>query len=495
MKIKKRYLRYLNKSVSWRRKLRNIEWNIRHILGINRHPLWGPFPLYAKIEIDQRCNLRCLVGDTNILMVDNTWKQLRDIQIGDYVIGVRKPDKKGEHMRYISTRVTKIFPGIEEEIGELLLDNGVELRGTLDHLIMTKHGRWIPMSNLSNNNPPKFVGTPRVYGTQKINSIKTIGKDLVYNIETECGNYVAQGLIVHNCIMCFRESGITNNKFMTLDEFKSIIDKLGPGLCEVWPHGFGEPMIHPQFFEMMQYLRDKGIMWSVATNGTFLTPENNKKLLETEAHIVRISMDAGEKKEYERIRVGAKFHEVIAGIRDLIRQRDAGGYDTKVNLYSVVGVDSFIPNVPQMIQLHDDLGTDAITISDMSYGNEFGVSTTNNSLRMNYSDEELHKMTAEWEKRPDVFFGAFYLPKKRECVYTKLHCYIHANGDFYSCTCTPGHEEPLWNMKDVKDWKHLRDLYSNSDVIQDFRERSMPDKLCHACEVCASWAEDLSDVV
>lgn len=354
MKLKMKYLRYLNKPISWRRKLRCLEWNVRHILGIKRHPLWGPFPLYAKIEIDQRCNLKC--------------------------------------------------------------------------------------------------------------------------------------------IMCFRESGITQNKFMTLEGFKEIIDKLGPGLCEVWPHGFGEPMIHPQFFEMMQYVKDKGMMWSVATNGTFLTPENNKKLLDTGASTVRISIDAGTKDEYERIRVGADFDKVCAGITDLINQRNVGGYKTKVTLYSVVGVDSW-KNAGKIIELHDMLGTDILTISDMSYGNEFGVSTETNSMRMTYSDEILHHMTDMLTDRPDVHFGAFYLPKKRECTYTKMHCYIHANGDFYPCTCVPGHEEPLWNMDEVEDWKHLRWLYSNSDEFREFREKSMPDKLCHACEVCASWAEDLSDII
>jgi MoaA/NifB/PqqE/SkfB family radical SAM enzyme len=331
-----------------------LEWNAKHILGMKRHPLWGPFPLYAKIEIDQRCNLKC--------------------------------------------------------------------------------------------------------------------------------------------IMCFRESGITSNEFMTLEYFKDVVDKLGPGLCEVWPHGFGEPMIHPQFFEMMEYLKEKGIMWSVATNGTYLNSENNKKLLETGAKTVRISMDAGKREEYERIRVGADFNLVMAGIMDLIRQRDEGGYKTKVALYSVVGVDTF-KNVDDVVRLHYQLGTDHLTISDMSYGNEFGDSTASNSMRMAYSDRYLHNLTYDLARDETIHFGAFYKPKKRECVYTKLHCYIHANGDFYPCTCTPGHEEPLWNMSDVEDWKHLRKLYSDSKIFEEFREKSMPDKLCYACEVCASWAEDLSDII
>jgi radical SAM protein with 4Fe4S-binding SPASM domain len=293
--------------------------------------------------------------------------------------------------------------------------------------------------------------------------------------------------------MCFRESGITNNKFMTLEEFKNIIDKLGPGLCEVWPHGFGEPMIHPQFFEMMEYLKEKGIMWSVATNGTFLSSENNRKLLELGAKTVRISIDAGYKEQYERIRVGADFLSVMSGIEDLIFQRDIGEYKTRVEFYAVVGVNTF-NHVRGLVALHNRIGTDHLTISDMSYGNEFGTSTELNSMRMSYGDKYLHELTKEYES-DSVHFGAFYKPTKRECVYTKLHCYIHANGDFYPCTCAPGHEEPLWNMDDVKDWKHLRDLYSNSKEFREFREKSMPDKLCNACEVCASWAEDLSDII
>lgn len=53
MDIKKKYLAYLKRSKSWGKKFKILEWMLRS------KDLWGPFPLHAEIEIDQRCNLQC----------------------------------------------------------------------------------------------------------------------------------------------------------------------------------------------------------------------------------------------------------------------------------------------------------------------------------------------------------------------------------------------------------------------------------------------------
>ncbi len=53
MKIKKKYLAYLKRQKSWKKRFKVIEWMFRN------KGLSAPFPMYVKIEVDQRCNLKC----------------------------------------------------------------------------------------------------------------------------------------------------------------------------------------------------------------------------------------------------------------------------------------------------------------------------------------------------------------------------------------------------------------------------------------------------
>lgn len=361
MKIKKRYLRYLVKPVSFSRKLRVAWWNMKHVLKFWKHPLWGPFPTYAKIEIDQRCNLAC--------------------------------------------------------------------------------------------------------------------------------------------IYCYRESGITSNKFMTYDRFKDVVDKLGPGLCEVWPHGFGEPMRNPMFFEMMSYLKEKGIMWGLSTNGTYLNQKTIPKLLELKPINIRISFDAGERERYERIRIGAHFDIVVENIKRLVSERDKmypKGTKNRplVSLYCVLSMNT-LDQIEPMIALKEKIGADLLTFSDLAWNNDFKDSYKSNAIRQMLSYSQLKDMFKKYTRDGVSFTFTRNVDDIRECGYPKYHAYVHANGDFYPCTCVPGFEPPLFNIfTDVDDWKDLYKLYDNSLLFNDFRESSLTgQQKSLACKSCLQWGCDLIDVI
>lgn len=121
------------------------------------------FPLSHDIELTNRCNLRCLTGDTLILKSNFIWERLDCIKEGDSLIGVKKPERYKGHYEFTETKVLKTFPGIIEKIKKLTLKNGIFLEGTSYHEILTKLGRWIPLKNLTENNPPKFIGDPVLF--------------------------------------------------------------------------------------------------------------------------------------------------------------------------------------------------------------------------------------------------------------------------------------------------------------------------------------------
>ncbi len=64
----------------------------------------------------------------------------------------------------------------------------------------------------------------------------------------------------------------------------------------------GEPLLHPDFFDIVGYSSKKGIISMMSTNGVYLSPENVRAMKESGLSTVFISIDAVSAKEHERNR-------------------------------------------------------------------------------------------------------------------------------------------------------------------------------------------------
>ena len=93
----------------------------------------------------------------------------------------------------------------------------------------------------------------------------------------------------------------------------------------------GEPLLHPEFMEMLAYAKRKSIP-SVCfnTNGTLLDKKRAEAIIENSVSVVEISLDALNKTTYESIRRGSSFEKVMKNTLDFIALRDKRGARTKV---------------------------------------------------------------------------------------------------------------------------------------------------------------------
>ncbi|WP_320040098.1 radical SAM protein [uncultured Desulfobacter sp.] len=81
----------------------------------------------------------------------------------------------------------------------------------------------------------------------------------------------------------------------------------------------GEPLMHPHFFEMLEYLcSNTNSDISFLTNGTFLTPENSRRAVDFGVAEIIVSVDGLSKKVYETIRRKASYDRVIGNIEALL---------------------------------------------------------------------------------------------------------------------------------------------------------------------------------
>ena len=117
------------------------------------------------------------------------------------------------------------------------------------------------------------------------------------------------------CVGCRRvfEDDIslaTGDKHLTVDRVRWLIEQV-PHLRLVGFSGDSEPTCNPYLWNILTYLKSKGVKSTFTTNNTLLD-ENRIKFCE-DCGVIRISVSQnGAKKEtFENIRIGAKFDKVM----------------------------------------------------------------------------------------------------------------------------------------------------------------------------------------
>jgi len=93
------------------------------------------------------------------------------------------------------------------------------------------------------------------------------------------------------CEMCPRDHFNLSREDMPFDTFKEIVDRLGE-VKLLTLTGWGEPLVHPQLFEMITHCKQKGYTVKLTTNGTLLTPEMQQKVRNSGLDEITISLDS-----------------------------------------------------------------------------------------------------------------------------------------------------------------------------------------------------------
>ena len=68
-----------------------------------------------------------------------------------------------------------------------------------------------------------------------------------------------------NCSFCIHNS--RKVEYMSLSNFKLILDKIKPFTNYIYLHVLGEPLLHPRILEFIEYASSKGFFVNITTNG------------------------------------------------------------------------------------------------------------------------------------------------------------------------------------------------------------------------------------
>ena len=128
------------------------------------------------------------------------------------------------------------------------------------------------------------------------------------------------------CVMCPRDDdairGLGNMKLAT---FQRIIDDAAQYLDFAHLHLAGEPLMHPDFAEFIDYAAQKGVCTEISTNGTVLDEDRGRALIDSKLTNLIISIDGTDAETYKRIRGADSFAKVVRNAENFLLQKRAAG--------------------------------------------------------------------------------------------------------------------------------------------------------------------------
>jgi radical SAM protein with 4Fe4S-binding SPASM domain len=124
------------------------------------------------------------------------------------------------------------------------------------------------------------------------------------------------------CPMCLTSHRIEiPSGHMKLDTFQKVIDQAACHVNLVDLSHRGEPLANRSLPEMIAYADEKRVATRLSTNATVLTEELALRLISSGLDSLTFSVDGLEKETYERIRVGARFDEVVENIINFLKMK------------------------------------------------------------------------------------------------------------------------------------------------------------------------------
>lgn len=171
------------------------------------------------------------------------------------------------------------------------------------------------------------------------------------------------------CEMCVQRVWHETIDSMPLSTFEALVDDLSalPNPPAIHLGGYGEPMVHPNFLDIVRIAKEAGLRVEMTTNGTMLTREKAEALYHLGLDELNVSIDGVTPDQYSNIRVNGNYNRVIENVRYLhgFKLRRGGRFADPQIAISFVAMKSNIDQLPQLPRLASYLGAWRVKVSNV----------------------------------------------------------------------------------------------------------------------------------
>jgi radical SAM protein with 4Fe4S-binding SPASM domain len=165
-----------------------------------------------------------------------------------------------------------------------------------------------------------------------------------------------------HCFMCrlsFPETTRQVREHMSLDTFSKVEPLLEPG-SRLSLFGLGEPLLNPNFVDMLRIAKGRGAFVGLNSNAMLLTERIAGAMVELEQDLLVISFSGGTRETYERVITGSNYDRVLGHLRRLNELKAAAPSSSIVRVKPVLQLQftamrDNIQELPQAVRLAIEL--------------------------------------------------------------------------------------------------------------------------------------------
>jgi len=327
---------------------------------------------------------------------------------------------------------------------------------------------------------------------------KLLGKGLKgKSITPQIVSYAVTRACNLKCLHCHADASEAMSNELTLGEAKQAINEMADLGTEVIIFSGGEPLLRKNFIlALTEHCNDLGIIPAMLTNGMLLDHKTAWELKEAGMIAVGVPLDFATPERHDTLRnTPGAFESAINAIKACLE------VDLKVVITTMALKNNF-DEIPKLIDLLDNLGVEQVVLYDfipVGRGKDLEDLTMSREQRAKLLDY-LYKIQEEREmfflvsggsplypgivlemhkhygtKPPDQFLRQFLVHSPIGCHAGLNYFSLRPNGDIYPC---PFLQLKVGNIRE----RSLVDIWYNSKVLNELRNRSLLKEKCRECE-------------
>ncbi|MHA1718018.1 MAG: radical SAM protein [Promethearchaeota archaeon] len=169
-----------------------------------------------------------------------------------------------------------------------------------------------------------------------------------------------------NCKMCLRNFQKEEYQNISIELFKQIAKSVFPKLKKVVLYGHGEPLMHPEFEQLVritrEYLPEEGKI-EFTTNASLLVPSKVDNILKYGINKIIVSFDTSNIMKLKEIRSGIQEDKVLENLAYLSKQKQAGKLP-ELAIETVI-MRSNLHDLPYLIEFCNEFHINSIYVSHL----------------------------------------------------------------------------------------------------------------------------------
>lgn len=321
---------------------------------------------------------------------------------------------------------------------------------------------------------------------------------IVWNITKACNM---------RCVHCYENAGRQGSNELASNEVIDGLKKMSDaGVTSVAFSG-GEPTMHPQILDFIEYTQNSGMCASMATNGFNLSDKTRSKdFIDAGLEFVQISLDGINPKTHDSFRriphawenaVGAIENfvdaEIFVEVATTVTEHNMDEIPEMIDFVRDLGANwfmlyNFIPTGKGTEIMDMDLSpTDRTRILKTAYAENKNGEMQILSTAPQYADVAKSMISKDSQVIPTHFYNPEYtnptLTQLAEfiggCGAGRFYMSIEPNGDMYPCVFFPHKEDvKLGNIAE----NDFEETWKNNNILNILRDKEILNGHCGQCD-------------